>query len=156
MPASAPPEPRGHRVETPLRVLARLASKNPACGGGAAGGGGGLGALNADRVRERLSSPCVLSRKATRGWRIVTHSKAQKYRRLARECLVLARTVSTEEARQLEGDGASLAPFSRRTGPRIRTRVHAAVHRRANATGRPAATAGSAQGRRISGLSSRF
>jgi Tautomerase enzyme len=26
--------------------------------------------------------------------------------------------------------GASLAPFSRRTGPRIRTRVHAAVHRR--------------------------
>ncbi len=99
MPASAPPEPRGHRVETPLRVLARLASKNPACGGGAAGGGGGLGALNADRVRERLSSPCVLSRKATRGWRIVTHSKAQKYRRLARECLVLARTVSTEEAR---------------------------------------------------------
>ena len=29
----------------------------------------------------------------------MTHSKAQKYRRLARECLVLARTVSTEEAR---------------------------------------------------------
>jgi len=29
----------------------------------------------------------------------VTHTKAQKYRRLARECLVLARTVSTEEAR---------------------------------------------------------
>ena len=29
----------------------------------------------------------------------MTRTKAQEYRRLARECLVLARTVSTEEAR---------------------------------------------------------
>src|SRR5438094_431160 len=55
-------------------------------------------------------------------------------------------------ARQLEADGAGLAPFSRRTGSRIRTRVHATVHRRSNATGRPAATAGSA-GRRQEGIS---
>src|SRR6266511_5852811 len=46
-------------------------------------------------------------------------------------------------ARQLEGDGASLAAFSS---------VPAAVHRRANATVGPAATAGSAQGRRQEGI----
>jgi hypothetical protein len=29
----------------------------------------------------------------------VTHTKAQEYRRLAKECLAMARSVSTEEAR---------------------------------------------------------
>jgi hypothetical protein len=50
------------------------------------------------RVRER-TSPYVLSRKGDTGWRIVTHTKAQEYRRLAKECLAMARSVSTEEAR---------------------------------------------------------
>jgi len=50
------------------------------------------------RVRER-TSPYVLSRKGDTGWRIVTHTKSQEYRRLAKECLAMARSVSTKEVR---------------------------------------------------------
>ena len=50
------------------------------------------------RVRER-TSPYVLSRKGDTGWWIVTHTKAQEYRRLAKECLAMARSVSTKEVR---------------------------------------------------------
>ena len=105
------------------------------------------------RVRERLSSPYVLSRKGDTG--LADRDPYQGARVPTARDGVLGNgplRLDKRGARQLEADGAGLAPFSRRTGARIRTRVHATVHRRANAIGRPAATAGSAQGRRQEGI----